>query len=132
MKKNYLSKLERETNEKVASGEITPVYIPRLVTSVDIIKYLLCSKIIKHKKDHELTQAQVAQMLEVDKSEVSKMFSYRLDGFSIERLIGMVEMLNKAGAEIDLVKVFEEVKKRLTLLSERTKKRKLVTAVTTT
>ena len=124
MKKHYLSKLERETNEKVASGEITTVYIPRLVTPVDIIKYILCSKIIKHKKDQELTQAQVAQMLEVNKSEVSKMFSYRLDGYSIERLIGMVETLNKAGAEIDLVMVFDEVKKRLSLFNERSKKRK--------
>lgn len=124
MKHKNLSKLERETNEKVASGEITPVYIPRLVTPVDIIKYLLCSKIVKYKKDQELTQGHVAQMLEVNKSEVSKMFSYRLDGYSIERLIGMIETLNKAGAEIDLVMIFDEVKKRLTLFNERSKKRK--------
>lgn len=119
MKNKNLSHEENQINKKIASGEIKPVQIPRLRTSTDILKYQLCSEIIKYKKDKELRQNDIAMAIDVNKSEISKVFSYQLEEFSTERLLGMVEALIKSGADIRLESIFEEVKKKAAGLDKK-------------
>lgn len=123
-KRNYLSKEEKEINKKVESGEIKPVHIPRLKSSANIMKYMLCSEIVKYKKKSGLTQSEIGAAIEVNKSEISKICSYQLDFFSIERLLGMVESLIREGANIHLNTIFNEASKRTAALERdmRTKK----------
>ena len=111
--------MELEIEMKIRSGEIKPVYIPRLITSTDILKYQLCSEIIKYKKVNNLIQKDIALAVEVNKSEVSKLFSYQLEEFSTDRLLGMVESLIKSGADIRLETIFEEVKKKVSALDKK-------------
>lgn len=110
--KKSLSREEIEINKKINAGEINPVHVPRFKTSTEILKYQLCSEIIKYKKEKELTQNDIAKALEVNKSEISKIFSYRLGEFSTERLLSMVEALIISGADIRLESIFDEVKKK--------------------
>ena len=123
MKNKNLSHEENQINKKIESGEIKPVQIPRLKTSTDILKYQLCSEIIKYKKDKELRQNDIAMAIDVNKSEISKVFSYQLEEFSTERLLGMVEALIKSGADIRLESIFEEVKKKAAGLDKKIRPR---------
>lgn len=117
--KKNLSRGETEINKKVESGEIRPVHIPRLRTSTDILKYQLCSEIIKYKKEKEITQNDIAMAIKVNKSEISKIFSYQLGEFSTDRLLAMIEALIKSGADIRLETIFEEVKKKAAGLDKK-------------
>ncbi len=119
MKNKNLTHEENLINKKIESGEIKPVQIPRLRTSTDILKYQLCSEIIKYKKDKELRQNDIAMAIDVNKSEISKVFSYQLEEFSTERLLGMVEALIKSGADIRLESIFDEVKKKAAGLDKK-------------
>lgn len=124
MKNKYLSREEIQINKMIESGEIQPIHIPRLITATDILKYHLCSEIIQYKKDNELLQNDIALAIKVNKSEVSKIFSYQLDEFSTERLLGMIEDLIKGGAEIRLENVFDEVRKKVADLDKRIRPKK--------
>lgn len=117
--KKNLSRKEIEIIKKIESGEIKPVHIPRLRTSTDILKYQLCSEIIKYKKDNGLTQNDIALAVDVNKSEISKIFSYQLGEFSTDRLLGMIEALMKSGADIRLENIFDEVKKKAAGLDKK-------------
>jgi predicted XRE-type DNA-binding protein len=123
MKNKNLSHEENQINKKIESGEIKPVQIPRFRTSTDILKYQLCSEIVKYKKDKELRQNDIALAIDVNKSEISKVFSYQLEEFSTERLLGMVEALIKSGADIRLESIFEEVKKKAAGLDKKIRPR---------
>ncbi len=124
MKNKHLSYEEIQINKMIESGEIQPIHIPRVITATDILKYQLCSEIIKFKKDNELLQNDIALAINVNKSEISKIFSYQLDEFSTERLLGMLENLIKGGAEIRLESVFEEVRKKVADLDKKLRNKK--------
>lgn len=121
--KKNMSREEIEISEKIESGNIRPVHIPRLRTATDILKYQLCSEIIKYKKERELTQNDIANTLEVNKSEISKIFSYRLEEFSTDRLLHMIEKLMKSGADISLENIFDEVRKKVASFDKKIKKK---------
>jgi predicted XRE-type DNA-binding protein len=123
-KNNYLSKEEIEINKKVESGEIRPVHIPRLKSSANIMKYMLCSEIIKYKTQSGLTQSEIGTAIQVNKSEISKICSYQLEFFSIERLLGMVESLIRQGANIRLNTIFNEASKRTAALERDMRNKK--------
>lgn len=108
--KKNLSREEIEISKKIETGEIRPVHIPRIRTATDILKYQLCTEIIKYKKEKQLSQKDISLSIDVNKSEISKIFSYQLGEFSAERLLGMVESLIKTGADIRLENIFDEVK----------------------
>lgn len=113
---------EKELNRRISSGDIDPVFIPKLVTLSDIIKYHYCNLIIKFKKENNLQQKDIAEKLELNKSEVSKLFSYKLSEFSQDRLIGFVEILIKNGAKIDLSEAFQKIEKQSKKLQRKLEK----------
>lgn len=124
MKNKNLTNEEKAINAKIKSGQIKPIKIPRLLTATNILKFQLCSEIIKYKKENELLQSDIAAAIGVNKSEISKIFSYQLEEFSTERLLGMVEGLIKSGANIRLEFIFEEVKKKVASLDNKTNTKK--------
>ncbi len=121
MKKQNKLSVEQDIEQKIKTGELRPVHIPRFNSSTDILKYQLCSEIIKYKKVKNLTQQAVADIVQINKSEMSKIFSYNLDSFSTDRLLAMVETLIKSGADIQLEDLFNEVKNKMILLDKKLK-----------
>lgn len=101
---------EDEVDQKIKSGEINPVHLPKLLTLTDIVKYQFCSDIIKFKNINGMKQQELAELLGINKSEVSKLCSYNLREFSQERLLGFIEDLLSKGASIDLQASWEKVK----------------------
>lgn len=107
-KSNFID--ENEIDQKIESGKINPVHMPKLLTLSDIVKYQFCSDIVQFKNTNGMKQQDLAEILEINKSEVSKLCSYNLKEFSQERLLGFVESLLSKGAKIDLQASWEKIK----------------------
>lgn len=60
---------------------------------VDRIKQNLCSKIVEYKIRNKLTQKQLAKLLDVDEPEMSRILHYKIQRYTIDRLVGYVELL---------------------------------------
>jgi predicted XRE-type DNA-binding protein len=59
----------------------------------DKVKYELCRKILEYKRTHDLSQKELGKKLNLDEPEISRVLHYRIDRYSIERLIGYVAIL---------------------------------------
>jgi predicted XRE-type DNA-binding protein len=101
---------EKDLDQKITTGKLLPVTIPAFVSFSEIEKYQFCSEIIKFKKNNDLTQKDISLMLEINKSEVSKLFSYQLKEFSQERLLGFLQTLIQKGAKISMDNVWDQIK----------------------
>jgi predicted XRE-type DNA-binding protein len=51
-------------------------------------------------KDRRLSQAGAAQLLDINQPKISVLANYRLDGFSVERLM---RFLNALGRDVEIV-----------------------------
>jgi len=60
---------------------------------VDRIKQDLCSKIVQYHLSHEVTQKVLAEKLGVDEPEMSRILHYKIERYSIDRLVGYLEIL---------------------------------------
>jgi len=109
-KNEILTISEKEHDAKIRNGAVKPVHLPVIHSISDVVKYQFCSEIIAYKKSMNLQQNDIAQIIDVNKSEVSKLFSYELSKFSQERLIHFVELLISHGAKINLDHVWDKVK----------------------
>ena len=61
---------------------------------VDRIKRDICAELIVFKREHGLNQRELAQKLEISEALVSKILRYRLDEFTLDRLIRYLEALD--------------------------------------
>lgn len=119
MESHYINEVELE--KKIKSGEVRPVFIPKKVSFTDIIKYQFCTDIILYAKDKKLRQVDIALMINVNKSEISKLFSYNLKEFSQERILGFIEVLISQGAKFNMEKSWDEIKIQSKKLERRLK-----------
>ncbi|MFP5459493.1 MAG: XRE family transcriptional regulator [Bacteriovoracia bacterium] len=87
------------------------------------MKYQICTEIIRFKKKSNLTQSALADMIGINKSEVSKLFSYQLDAFSSDRLLQMVRALQANGAEISYETIFDDVRRKVGVIDRKPKVR---------
>lgn len=114
---------EEKLDRKIKSGQITPVHIPKIASTSDIVKYQFCSLIIKYKKDMNLKQKDIGEILNINKSEVSKLFSYNLKEFSQERIFSFIDTLTTSGADLDIVEAWNSIKKQSTKLNLKLRKK---------
>ena len=80
-----LSKLEK------ADGTLA---LPENPSALEKFRWELCQRFLKYKQVHECTQKELAKLLLVDESKVSKILHYRIDEFSTDRLISLYERLD--------------------------------------
>lgn len=103
---------ETAIDKQIECGAIVPVQIPTFATFTEIEKFQFSTEIIKYAKKNNLKQKDIAKIIDVNKSEVSKLFAYNLKEFSQERILAFIQILLKHGASIDMEGAYEEIKKR--------------------
>ena len=59
----------------------------------DRIKENLCSKIVQFQIKSQITQKDLAIRLNVDEPEMSRILHYKIERYSIDRLLGYLEIL---------------------------------------
>jgi predicted XRE-type DNA-binding protein len=68
---------------------------------VDRIKHNVCSKIVQFHLNSNLSQKELADKLNVDEPEMSRILHYKLERYTIDRLLGYLEILYpKVGLEV--------------------------------
>jgi predicted XRE-type DNA-binding protein len=62
--------------------------------SVDRLKFSLCKQIVIYLRENKMTQISLAQKLAIDPARVSEIVKYKIDLFTIDRLMLIAEKLN--------------------------------------
>lgn len=83
-----------EIRERLSSDEVegSTVLGPNAHLA-DRIKQNLCSKIIEYRTKNRISQKELAEKLGVDEPEMSRILHYKIERYSIDRLVGYLEVL---------------------------------------
>ena len=80
--------------KKLSSDEVIgSTILPKDAPEVDKIKYKLCAKILEYKMTKNLTQKELAKKLGLDEPETSRVLHYKIERYSIERLLEYAKAL---------------------------------------
>ena len=67
--------------------------LPKNASKADRVKYKLCEKFVIYLAEHKMTQAQLARKLKVDPSRVNEIVKYRIDLYTVDKLMDLAERL---------------------------------------
>lgn len=74
--------------KKLSSDDVIgSTVIPEDAPESDKIKYKLCGLIVKYKLSKNLNQKELAEKLDLDEPEISRVLHYKIERYSIERLL---------------------------------------------
>lgn len=68
--------------------------LPKNASKADQLKYKLCEKFVIYLNSHKLTQAQLARKLKVDPSRINEIVKYRIDLYTVDKLMDLAERLD--------------------------------------
>lgn len=79
----------KEMLEKLSADDVIgSTVLPKNAPEIDKIKYKLCGKILEYKLAKNLTQKELAEKIGLDEPETSRVLHYKIERYSIERLLG--------------------------------------------
>ena len=68
--------------------------LPKNASKAAQIKYKLCEKFVIYLMENKITQAQLAKKLKVDPSRINEIVKYRIDLYTIDKLMELAEKLH--------------------------------------
>ncbi len=87
-------KVLKDMFKKLSSDDVMgSTVIPKNASEGDKIKYKLCSKILEYKLIKNMSQKELAQKIGLDEPEASRVLHYKIDRFSIDRLLSYAIVL---------------------------------------
>lgn len=87
------SKKELKKVMKVLRKSIGSRVLPPDATPIDKLKDSICAEFIIYKQNHNLTQKQLAEKLDIDEALMSKVLHYHFDEFTLDRLIRYLNII---------------------------------------
>lgn len=82
---------EKLSDPKYQGGNLA---LPENATEADRAKYQLCQLIARYQREHGLLQKDIARKIGVDESRASDILRGKIEGFTLDRLIGYAEKLH--------------------------------------
>ncbi len=80
----------RKKLEKVEPSRLLPPNASR----ADRLKYELCKQFVVHLNREQISQKELAEKLGVEPARLNEIVKYRIDLFTVDRLLGYVELLD--------------------------------------
>jgi predicted XRE-type DNA-binding protein len=68
--------------------------LPKNASKADQVKYKLCEKFVIYLREHDLSQVQLAKKLKVDPSRINEIVKYRIDLYTVDKLMDLAEKLD--------------------------------------
>ncbi|HWU43267.1 MAG TPA: XRE family transcriptional regulator [Bdellovibrio sp.] len=68
--------------------------LPKNASKADYVKYKLCEKFVIYLTESDMTQAQLAKKLKVDPSRINEIVKYRIDLYTVDKLMDLAERLD--------------------------------------
>ena len=62
-------------------------------SQVEKLKFALCKEFVVYLREKDLTQIELANILEIDPARVSEIVKYKIDLFTVDRLLFLLEIL---------------------------------------
>lgn len=91
---SFPSKKELEkVRKKLKSIEPTPV-LSSSASVADQLKFALCREFVVYLRTHKMSQLELAQELGVDPARISEIVKYKINLFTADRLLVLLEQLN--------------------------------------
>jgi len=88
---SFPSKKEIDRVLKKLENVVPTLVIDRKKASaVDKVKYDLCAEFVKYILDNKISQIELAEKLGVDKARVNKIVKYRIEYFTIDKLLSLL------------------------------------------
>lgn len=79
----------RKKLEKIEPTEI----LGKDATVSQRLKYDLCKKFVVYLRQHRMTQLELAKQLKIDPARLNQIVKYKIDQFTIDKLISYVQRL---------------------------------------
>lgn len=90
---SFPSKKELErVKKKLKNVEPTPV-LTSSASVADQLKFALCKEFVVYLRTHKMTQLELAQELGVDPARISEIVKYKINLFTADRLLELLEQL---------------------------------------
>ncbi len=67
--------------------------LPKNASKADHVKYKLCEKFVIYLAEHKMTQVELAKKLKIDPSRINEIVKYRIDLFTVDKLMDLAEKL---------------------------------------
>jgi len=68
--------------------------LPKNASKADHVKYKLCEKFVIYLTKKNMTQVQLAKKLKVDPSRINEIVKYRIDLYTVDKLMTLAEKLD--------------------------------------
>ncbi len=68
--------------------------LPKNASKADHLKYKLCEKFVIYLTEHKMSQVQLAKRLNVDPSRINEIVKYRIDLYTVDKLMDLAERLH--------------------------------------
>jgi predicted XRE-type DNA-binding protein len=68
--------------------------LPKNASKADQLKYRLCEKIVIYLRENDISQVQLAKKLKVDPSRINEIVKYRIDLYTVDKLMDLAERLD--------------------------------------
>lgn len=82
----------KKMREKYSTGMASRP-LSKTASTSEKIKHAICQKLVIYKNDQKITQKEMAKIIGIDESLVSKILHYHYDEFTIDRLVKYLEKL---------------------------------------
>ena len=80
----------RKTLEKVEPSRM----LSKNASKADQLKYKLCEKFVIYLTEHDMSQVRLARKLKVDPSRINEIVKYRIDLYTVDKLMDLAEKLH--------------------------------------
>ena len=68
--------------------------LPENAPLSDRVKFALCKELVKFINATEISQKEFAKILKINETEMSRVLHYKIERYTIERLMSYVEVIN--------------------------------------
>jgi len=68
--------------------------LPANASKADRLKYELCKQFVVHLNCEQVSQKELAEKLGIEPARLNEIVKYRIDMFTVDRLLGYLELLN--------------------------------------
>lgn len=86
-KAKWPDEAELKAMDKVLAKVKGSAGLPASADTLDHFKYALCGEFVKYCVDHDLTQRDLAEQLEISEARISEIVRYRINKLTTDRLI---------------------------------------------
>jgi predicted XRE-type DNA-binding protein len=79
--------------KKLENAEPSFVIDRKNASAVDKVKYDLCKEFVKYVLENKISQIELAEKLGFDKARVNKIVKYRIEYFTIDKLLALLSII---------------------------------------